>query len=454
MENSVCLIIKVQSKVFNLGTYHWSLVTRALFYMFLLTSPLNVYGLGTGLFNYRFSRIFLIVTVFAIVIERLTKMRNFLFRLRPFEYLIGIYCFLAFSTVLYVSNYNAFVTRFFGLIECILILYVIRIFTHEEGYWLKAVQVYLLSSIAVFLASSYQVFNVLRGNLYGTILPFPSLQLLERYGELENWEYFGAIAEGGIRVSATFSEPNTMAGYCASLIPFAMVMVLMSNKKRTIQWRSFLNLFILLGLVVMVIATVSKTGFLSMVLGILLTVKFTFMKFSAKQKLWAGAVLTLIVICCVLYGMQFIVLIANRLNLGDSGHMEYNLTAWNDYIGGSWLWGEGFGQYSLVSAHTIVLTALLELGLFGALLIFMITIQPLSYTKYLKRLSCLMYNDLRMKYYYFFMSSSVASFCAILLGLYLYDYWMHPFTWISISLLISIVSRLKYGFKTEIFKTL
>ena len=49
-------------------SYHWSLVTQSLFYMFLLTAPLNVYGLGTGLFNYRFSRIFLVLTVFAIVI--------------------------------------------------------------------------------------------------------------------------------------------------------------------------------------------------------------------------------------------------------------------------------------------------------------------------------------------------------------------------------------------------
>jgi hypothetical protein len=443
-----------QSDVLTSGAHHWSSVTLTLYYMFLLTSPLNVYGLGSGLFNYRFSRIFLILTVFAIVIERLSKIRNLFLRLYFFEYLLGIYCFLAFSTVLYVSNYNAYATRFFGLIECILILYVIRMVTHEEGYWLRTVQVYLLSSILVLLASSYQVVNALRGNLYGTILPFPSLQLLERYEELGNWEYFGAITEGGIRVSATFSEPNMLAGYCASLIPFAIVMVLISNKNRIIKWRSFINLIILLGLVVMIIATVSKTGFLSMVLGILLILIFTFMKFNAKQRRWIAIVLVLIVGCGVSYGSQFAVLIAERLSLGDSGHMKYSLIAWNEYIEGSWLWGEGFGQYVYVSAHTIILTALLELGLPGGLLILMITLQPLGNMRYLSRLSHLIYNDPGMKNYFLIMSSSLASFCAILLGLHLYDYWMHPFTWISISLLISMGSHVKYGFRNGIFRTL
>lgn len=441
-------------KVSTFGSYHWSLVTKSLFYMFLLTSPLNVYGLGSGAINYRFSRIFLLLTVFAIVIERLPKMNNLLLKLRPFEYFVCIYCFLAFLSALYVPNYGAFATRFFGLIECILILYVVRIFTHEEGYWLKSVQIYLLSSITVLLASLYQVVNILRGTLYGTVLPFPSLLLLERYPELKNWTYNSAIIGGAIRVSSTFAEPNMLAGYCASLIPFAIVIFLISNKNRMIQWRSFLNLFILLGLVVMVIASVSKSGFLSMVLGILLTLKFTFMKFSAKKRRWAGIVFTLIVVCCVLYALQFIDLIANRLSLGDTGHMEYMLSAWNDISDGSWLWGKGFGQYKGISAHEIVLTALVELGLLGGILIVMITIQPLGYVKYLSRLSSRMNYYPQVSNYLFLMSASLASFVAIVLGLYVYDYWIHPFTWISISLFISLVSHIQRGFKSGIFAKL
>jgi hypothetical protein len=335
-----------------------------------------------------------------------------------------------------------------------MILYVIRIITHEEGYWLKAIQIYLLSSIAVLLASSYQVFNVLKENLYGTILPFPSIQLLERYGELENWEYFGAVTDGSIRVSSTFADPNTLAAYCASLIPFAMIMVLIYKSNIFIWKGSFTNLIILLGLVAMVIATVSKAGFLSMLVGIFLTLKFTFSKLSGKQRRWAGIVLTLMFISFILYGIHNIALIQQRLSSGDSGHIEYRLTAWNIYISGSWLRGEGFGQYLYGSAHTIVLTALLELGVFGSLLVFIITIHPLSYLKYLKSLSSIMASDVRIKYYYSFMSSSVASFCGILLGLYLYDYWMHPFTWISISFFLSIVSHIEYGLRNGNFKTL
>lgn len=418
--------------------------------MFLLTAPLNVYGLGTGLFNYRFSRIFLLLTVFAIVMERLAKMRNLLLRLLPFEYLVGIYCFLAFLSAFYISNYGAFATRFFGLIECILMLYVIRVFTHEEGYLLKSVQIYLLSSIPVLLASLYQVIHVLRGNLYGTVLPFPSLQLLERYPELQNWSYNSAIIGGAHRVSSTFADPNTLAAYCASLIPFAIVMVLISNKNIMIQWRSFLNLFILFGLVAMIISTISKSGFLSMVLGALLTLKFIFMKFSIKQRLRTGIILTFLIVCCVIFGLQRIELISQRLSLGDSGHLEYTLMAWNSFTEDLRLFGQGFGQYEKVSAHTIVLTALLELGLLGAVLIFMITVQPLKYVKYLSRLSSRM-NDPRIRNYFFLMSASLASFGTIVLGLYLYDYWIHPFTWISISLLMSLVSHVQRGFKSGVF---
>ena len=430
-------------------SYHWSLLTQSLFYMFLLTAPLNVYGLGTGLFNYRFSRIFLVLTVFAIVMERLAKMRNLLLRLRPFEYLVGIYCFLAFLSAFYISNYGAFATRFFGLIECILMLYVIRIFTHEEGYWLKSVQIYLLSSIPVLLASLYQVIHVLRGNLYGTVLPFPSFQLLDRYPELQNWVYNSAIIGGAHRVSSTFADPNTLAGYCASLIPFAIVMVLISNKNRMIQWQSFLNFFILLGLVAMIISTVSKSGFLSMVLGVLLTLKFIFMKFSVKQRLKIGIALTFIIVFCVMFGLQRIDLISQRISLGDSGHIAYTLSAWKSFVEGSWSFGQGFGQCG--SAHSVVLTALLDLGLLGAILIFMITVQPLKYVKYLSRLSSKMNYDLRIRNYFFLMSASLASFAAIVLGLYLYGYWIHPFTWISISLLLSLVSHVQRGFKSGVF---
>ena len=422
--------------------------------MFLLTSPLNVYGLGTGGFNYRFSRIFLIFSALALIIERFVKMRNLFFRLLPFEYLIGIYCTLALLSSFYVSNYDAFYTRFFQLIECILILYVIRMFTKEKGYWLKSIHVYLLSSIPVLLASFYQIINVLRGNLSGTVLPFPSFLLLERYAELDNWQYFGGIVNGISRVPSTFADPNTLAGYCVSLIPFAIMVVLISNKNRMILWKTLLNLIILLGLVVMVIASVSKTGFLCMVLGILFLGKYAFMKLSAKQKRWRNIIVILIIVFGVFYGLRIADYIVNRLSYGDSGHIEYSLSAWKEYFAGSLLIGQGFGQYESVSAHVIVITALIELGIFGGVIVFFITMQPFAYIKYLSRLSLRMNYEPLVKKWFFFMSASLASCIAVVLGLYLYDFWLHPFTWISFSLLMSLVSLTKYEFKQNVFSNL
>lgn len=118
-------------------------------------------------------------------------------------------------------------------------------------------------------------------------------------------------------------------------------------------------------------------------------------------------------------------------------------------VDGSWLWGKGFGQYMGFSAHTIILTAFVELGLLGGILIVMMTIQPLKYVKYLSRLSSRMKYDPQVRNYLFLMSASFASFFAIVMGLHLYDYWIHPFTWISISLFISLVSLFIVDLKAE-----
>ena len=432
-------------------SYRWSFLTKWFYYMFLLTAPLNVYGIGTGNINYRFSRILLLLSVISIVSERLIKKEAIFPKFRTFEYLIFVYCFLALLSISYVFNFGAFAVRFFGLIECVMIFYVIKIFTYEEGCWLKSIKIYLLSSIAVLFASIYQVVNVLKGNFFGSVLPFYSLQLLDRYETLEEWGHFGGVIEGATRVSSTFGEPNMLAGYCASLIPYAIVVGLISIRDKIIQWRSMLYLFLLLGLTVMIVGSASKTGLLSMVVGIIFTILFTMKKFSSKQRIWVYMIMAIIIVCSALYGLISIDLILSRLELGDSGHMEYRLVALNDFLTGSWFIGEGFGQYNNISAHTIVLTALLELGLLGGIIVLMITLQPLWYSKYIFELSSIIKNNLQVKSYLFFLSAGLASYVSIIIGLYLYDYWIHPFTWISISLFLSIVSRIETGLKRGVW---
>lgn len=429
----------------KLFSFHWSLVTQSFFYMFLLTSPLIAYGMGTGLFNYRFSRLFLILSVITIVIERIKKRKSIFFKLLPFEYLVGIYYLFVFLSLFYVTQYDAFFKKFFGLTECLLILYVIRVFTYEGDYWFKTVQVYLYSSITVLAGSFYQIINSLKGNPGAGMLPFPSLQLLERYTELQNWAYFGSTASGMIRVSSTFIEPNILAGYCASLIPFALVVVIIySSNKKNIS-KLLLNLFILIGLAVMVIATVSKSGFLSMGLAILFIFISIFKILNTKQKYWFFIIIMFILASIILYGLRIIDLISYRLSLVDSGHLEYSLNVWDVYKS-AWFTGYGFGQYWGSSAHTIILTALYELGLPGGITIIILTLQPLSYIKYLSRLFSKIKHDPKAKSCLLLLAASLASFSAVLLGLYLYDYWIHLFTWISISLLISLVSIIKRDF--------
>lgn len=412
--------------------------------MFLLTSPLVVYGIGSGMFNVRFSRIFLILALIAITTERMVK--NLFIRFTPFEIMICLYWLVAFMSVLYVSDLAAFITRFFGLMECMIIFYIIRIFTCDEKYWLKSAQVYLLSSITVILASCYQAMHMFSGNLTETILPFPSLLLQDRYEELANWAYSGGMYDNATRLTSTFVESNILAGYCSSLAPFATVMSLICIQRGFVQMRSALYISILIMLALVVIAAVSKSGFITMTISILLTVSLVFKRIGRKQKTIVIAMLVIIMTCSTIYGFQISDLIVQRLSLGDSGHVEYRLSVWDEYINGSWLIGEGFGQYEKVSAHSVVLTALYEFGLFGGILAIAFTSQPLYYAKYISKLALRTARYPGDRERLLLLSASFVSFVSVCLGLHLYDYWLHPFTWISIALFISQVSNIKKWF--------
>lgn len=430
---------------------HSPFIIHATFFLFLLSAPLNLYGFCLPAFNLRFSRIFLILTVVGLILDYIVSIRPILIRLQPFDYMLGLYLLLALVSGVYVQDYGSFSTRIFGLAECILILYVVRLLTYESEMFTKSLHFYLLSSIFVILGAFYQLYS-LRNNPGGLALPFPSILLTERYETLTELEHFGGSFGGFLRASSTFGEPNMMAGYCSSMIPFAMAMLLTvyERRKRIISLGYAL---LVIGIAIAMISAVSKSGILTAFTAIITFVFIVSKILGPRQRHKIIFLLIISLLAVGIYAYYAKDFFLTRLELLDSGHFEYRMEAIQDFIEGSLL-GTGYGNYKYVSAHTLLLTALLELGILGGLVMFFLSVLPIIYLRLGDGLFSMSERDQRARMHYFFYAGGFAAYISLIIGLYLYDYWLHPFTWIGIGFFLSIISRIQDGLFHRAFRKL
>jgi hypothetical protein len=408
---------------------------RIAFYGFLITSPLNLYGIGSGVFNYRFSRLFLVLTLVLMAFHSGINDRFILRKLQLYDVLVLLYAALAVMSGIYVTNYPAFFVRLFGLVECILILYVVRMQTTNLADFTTAIRVYVLSAIFVVFAAGYQLYGL--WNSFDTALPFQSFLLFEKYEEiLAAVGYFGGVTANFMRISSTFGEPNMMGGYCASILPFVVVLVLLELSVRR-RLRAFAYSVLGFAVVLTLISAVSKAAVLCAVVSILTLAYLASPGLSRRQKratviLSAGMFLAL-----GGYVLAAKDLFTLRLELGYIGHIEHRAEALREFVERPLL-GFGFGNYEFITTHTLPLTAMLELGILGGIVVALISVLPLFAVRRLKAA----FSSKADRAFLLLFAASYASYCSILIGLYLYDYWIHPFTWISISMLMSMVSQL------------
>lgn len=415
----------------------WSASIRFLFYGFLLTAPLNLYGLGSGLFSYRFSRIFLVGAFACMVLRAVDEGRTrFTIRLLAYDKLLLGYASLALLSGIYVTSMSAYASRMFALVECLIIVFVIRQQTVGQKSLAAAIEVYALSTIGVTLGALYQVNNLING-APGPALPFESLLMYQKYEDiLSDSGYFGGVIEGFGRISSTFGEPNMMSGFCASVLPLVLLAALLKLSANRRAGALFFGV-VGLGTILTMISAVSKAGLLSTVTGLSIFLALAFRTLTARQKRWILVLCAALALAVSAYVIVAGDLFALRLDLGDSGHAEHRLAAWNEYLRHPVI-GLGFGNYEVVSAHTLALTALLELGIVGGILAVLLSVTPLlSLTRVNSTLLIAEGSDRWLTY-----AACYASYASILVGLYLYDYWLHPFTWISIGLLLSAISQI------------
>jgi hypothetical protein len=414
----------------------WSTPTRVSFYCFLVASPLNLYGIGTGAFTYRFSRLLLVLTLGCLAIDSGINKRFVLRRLQLFDVLVLIYAALAVTSGLYVTNYSAFFARLFGLFECILILYVVRMQTTTLAELWKAVRVYVLSALFVVFAAGYQLYGLWHS--FDAGLPFSSFLLYDKYEDvLGEVGHFGGVTADFMRISSTFGEPNMMGGYCASILPFIFVLALVQlSRKKSLSAAAYS--LIGLGVVLTLISAVSKAAVLCVITSISVLVYLAFHTLTRKQKRVTILFCSSTLVAIVAYGLAAKDLFTQRLELGDSGHIAHRVEALHAFLTHPVL-GFGYGNYEVISAHTLPLTALVELGISGGIIVSLISVVPLLSVRRFKDIASLGAERSRTLLF----AACYASYCSVLIGLYLYDYWIHPFTWISISLLTSMVSQLR-----------
>lgn len=414
-------------------------VTSLFFRAFLIAAPLNLYGLGSGSFNYRFSRILLVLTLLGILAERLGNPRPLVGRLLTYDRLLVLYAGLALASGIYAARAGPYVVRLLGLIECVLILFVVRSRTSTLEGLESAIKTYALSAIPVAIGAGYQLYGLQAGNFDTTsALPLRSLLLYESYADvLDEVGHFGGAVDGFMRISSTFGEPNMLGGYCASILPLVIVLVLRNTSRGEKKKAVGYGLLVVLVALTM-ISTISKAAILCTFVSVSIMVSLVFKTLPASQRraimLICAAILAVIAAYAVLAENIF----THRLELGDSGHLEHRLAALETFYEHPLL-GLGFGNYEVVSAHTLLLTALVELGIAGGLVILAMSVVPLLAWN---RANRALLARLEPGTLWVF-SACYASYCSVLVGLYLYDYWIHPFTWLSIAFLLSITSQLE-----------
>jgi hypothetical protein len=412
----------------------WSLGTRLCFCAFLLASPLNLYGFGAGAFTYRFSRLFLVLTFCCMALDAGANNRRLLKRLQLFDVCVLAYASLALLSGIYALNYSAYFARLFGLFEVMLILYVIRLLTTTLQTLQTAIKYYVLSATFVICAAFYQLYGLWHS--FSAALPFQSFLLYDKYEEvLAEVGHFGGVTADFMRISSTFGEPDMMGGYCASILPFIVALVLIRLSER--KHRAALGYALLgLGVVLTLISAVSKAAVLCVIASMSVFVYLIFPTLAKRQKRVAVTFCAGMLVSIFAYGFAARDLFIQRLELGDSGHLEHRMEALHAYLQHP-LIGFGYGNYEVISAHTLPLTGLVELGVLGGIITFLLSVVPLLG---LSRFRYLRSNNSEVVRLMLF-AASYASYCSVLIGLYLYDYWIHPFTWISISLLMSMISQ-------------
>ena len=379
-------------------------VLRASVVALIVFAPLLIYGVDIYGINMRISRlIFLIFApVLAIAIcrapEKIAVDKLFMLVLLPF------YTYSLMS-VLWSNDFNGYLNRMAMLTEVNLIYIYVRYAGSSEVNSQHILNAYIYSAILPILIAYWQLSNVIfRFDI--SEVPFISLLIPEKYNNLESYGAFGSL-DGFSRLSSSFGEPNMFAGYLSTII---LLSFLFSARNRT---QKNVLLFIQISAIMMLILTVSKSGILSFAIG------YTIIALKIKKfRHWFKYIV--IVLSAILIGlaMQGFDDALNRFT-DDTGHVDFMMEVLDSMSNINLFIGEGFGSYEFGSSHRFILTRIYEGGFFGLLFSIVLSLFPIA-------ILCKIRNTKKTNEEKIIV---LAASVSIILGLNLYDYFIHLFPW-------------------------
>lgn len=407
-----------------------SRLQSALLLAFVVASPLLIYGIdsNTG-FSLRFSRLILMAAVASIMIRgawhrdlKLTWTRT--------DSLLTMYVVLCLISGLVLTPFAAFKTRFFGLVECLAIFYAVRLWLSEHRAYDKLITFFLLGTGLVLIEGMYELWKIglqeFNGPLFGNWI----LSKYERLTTPITWGPDGPLT----RIASTLGEPNMTGGVLAASLP--LISYFLVNAISVGKWRTIVPLILLLmATSAGIIATGSKSALLSACIGFGIFLRGT-MKQNSSPKIRLTILMILGVICLsgAFYAAAHIEMLALRINSLDNGHLQHRMTALSAYLKQPFF-GTGYANFG--STHTVLLTALVETGIIGGLLIIALLFGPFQqWRSALKRRLWTNPGHQNIG------RAVMSSFASVVVGLYLYDYLLYPFTWIIFAMSVEYLAQL------------
>jgi len=398
---------------------------------FVVASPLLIYGIDsdTG-FSLRFSRMILMAAIASIMI-RGAWYRDLKLTWTRTDSFLAAYVILCLISGLVLTPFANFKTRFFGLVECLAIFYAVRLWLSEHRAYDKLIAFFLLGTGLVLIEGMYELWKINLEQFNGPLFGNWILNKYERLTTPITWGPDGPLT----RIASTLGEPNMTGGALAASLPltsYFLVNAISVGKRWAIAPLTLLLMTISAG----IIATGSKSALLSACIGFGIFLRGTMKQSRSSPKIRLAILMILGVICLsgAFYAAAHIEMLALRVSSLDNGHLRHRMTAFAAYLKQPFF-GTGYANFG--STHTVLLTALVETGIAGGLLIIALFFGP--FQQWRSAIKLRLWKDLGHQH---LGRAVMSSFASIVVGLYLYDYLLYPFTWIIFAMSVEYLAQL------------
>lgn len=387
-------------------------------FLIILTSPILVYGFLIFSFNMRLSRFFLIL-IFPFLFLRVMQRPQLILRDKLFVFVILPYLIYTTASLLWTSAFSVMggVQRLGGLYEVMVIYILLIVADLDSKRFIKFVKCYLLSAVIPLGVAMWQLANNFL-HFSQSEVPFTKFLITGKYPDILVRGYL-EIGGGFSRLSATFAEPTIFGCFMCSVLLLSMMLEFQSK-----FYRFFLRLFQWVGVVVMVLSF-TKLAIICFAVGVLVLAR------SNRKYLLALVVfVSIIVLIALVMYLSNMFFLTDRL-LRETGHYRLLMESIEELKKINLFIGAGIGSIPGGSWHRFLISRVYESGIVGFIFVLFISFIPF-------KLALLKISDDRVSSIRYI---AVATITATLVGLHLYDFFIHLFPWLVIGLTVSFYNH-------------